>query len=962
MTPAERWRKLEEVYHGALACADAERPTFIDAACGGDAELRGELLSLLARASRADAFLEPPPPLASGSRFGTYEIEGLIGSGGMGEVYRARDSKLGRDVAIKVLPEIFTRDPGRRARFDREAHVLATLNHPHIGAIYGIEDVGPRRGLILELVDGPTLADRLRRGPLPIHDALSIASQIADALAAAHERGIVHRDLKPANIKLTSDGNVKVLDFGLAKLKTTEPSSVDVSQSPTIAAQQTQDGVVLGTAAYMSPEQARGQPVDTRADIWAFGCVLYEMLTGRCAFAGASVTDTLAAVIEREPDWERLGEPTAIPIRRLLRRCLAKDLRARLRDITDARLEILDVADELPAAAQSVATRSEKRVGPTAATKRRLWMLVAAGMFFFGTVSLGLLVMSRGRTQAPAPVRFTVSAPESAVLDLETTGFFTSISPDGRHLAFSARDAAGTTSLWVRSLDALTAQLLPGTQDANAVFWSPDSRWVGFAAHGKLKKIDTAGGPPQILCDAPNLREGSWSPDGVIIFSRSSTPLSRVSAAGGAPAPLTKLTATQRAHRYPALLPDRRHFIYSAIPLQSGGATTEIFLGSFDSEDASFLVSADSPALFSPPGYLLFARQAVLLAQRFDLKTFGVTGEAVPIADQVLNTENSLAAAVSANGTLTYVAQPGNQADLQLTWVDRTGKVVDTIGPRASYRGVEVSPGEKTIAVHRHEGAGGDIWLLEANRPISRLTFEPSQDNSNPIWSPDGTRIAFGSLRAGKWGIYQKVARGAGKEQLLLEVGLNADPMSWSPDGRFLVYRTSSRNRTNYSVLPLTGDRRPFPIADVSGGMPQISPDGKWIAYASGENGRREVYVRPFPTGAGYWQITTDGASQASVRWRGDSKELFYISADEAAAMMAVPVTTSGSAFQWGMPTKLFDSGYRGIGAGHSYHDFSVSRDGQRFLIPRANQAVAQTSAITVVLNWIEELKQRVTR
>jgi Tol biopolymer transport system component len=641
---------------------------------------------------------------------------------------------------------------------------------------------------------------------------------------------------------------------------------------------------------------------------------------------------------------------------RVIQRCLAKEPESRWQTANDLAVELRWV-EETPAPAAELAVQAEKSTS-TITRKLRVWM-ATAGIFLAIAIALGLILMLADRVPAPETVRFSISAP-GALSGL-------SVSPDGRRVVLSVMDAAGVASLWVRPLDSLVAQPLPGTQGAGITFWSPDSRWIAFFAQGALKKIDASGGPPQILCDAPNGRGGSWNSEGLIIFAPDvNAPLSRVSAAGGATTPLTKLTATQSGHRYPAFLPDGKHFIYTAVPpggLAGTAGTAEILLGNLESGDTSLLLRADSPALFSPTGYLLFARQGALVAQQFDTKKFRVVGEAVPVAQQVLSNANLVAASVSASGTLIFDSGTNIQ-EFQLAWVDRTGKVVDSVGPVGPYRGVDLSPDGKRIAVHRHEGTGGDVWLAEAQGPV-RLTFDPSQDNSNPIWSPDGKRIAFGSRRGGKWGIYEKPTDGTGKEELLLELGSTGGPMSWSTDGKFLAYTTVGP-QTNLDIwaVALTGERKPFTVVEDQGlqTMPQISPDGKWIAYVSNVTGRFEVYVRPFPTGDGHWQITTDGALNTSMRWRGDGKELFYMALGANVPVMAVPINAGGT-FQWGTPRKLFDSHYPVVlNVGHTYHDFSVSRDGQRFLIPQANRGAAQTPAtpqITVVLNWTAALNKK---
>ena len=909
-------------------------------------------------------------PLGPGTRLGPYEILSAIGAGGMGEVYRAHDTKLGRDVALKVIRDTFALDADRVARFKREAQVLASLNHPHIAAIYGFEDSGETHALVLELVEGETLADRIAHGPVSIDEALPIARQICEALEAAHEHGIIHRDLKPSNIKITPDGVVKVLDFGLAKLAESagggqSAASSELSLSPTITspAMMTGVGMLLGTAAYMSPEQAKGRPADKRSDVWAFGCVLYEMLTGKRPFAGEDVSDTLAFILTREPDWSALPPNTPAAIRRLLRRCLDKNAKERLRDIGDARLEIKE-ALTAPADETVVSTPAPAMAGRGA----RLWPATAAALLLTALALAAVVVYLLRSTGKPAVVRFVVSPPEKTAFSFSGAAggsvAFNSgtISPDGRRLIFSLQDAAGKVLLWVRPVDSLAAQPLPGTEDPTLPFWSPDSRFVGFFAGGKLKKIDVTGGPPLTLCDAPNPRGGAWSRDGVIVFAPSSSgPLYHVSAAGGEPVAVTKLQSGQAFHRSPSFLPDGRHFVFRA-----QGASAGIFVGSLDSEETTRLLGADTQAVYAPPGYLLFVRQGTLLAQSFDASRLQLAGEPFPIAERVVgDAGNGLGAfSVSDSGVLTYRTGGTSGVDMQMAWFDRQGKQIEPVGMPAPYQGVDLSPDGTRVAAHRHDGQGGDIWLLERTRgTTSRFTFDAAQDNASPLWSPDGSRIVFTSLRGGSWGLYQKLSNGAGNDELLLRANAPVASLSWSRDGRFIAYWLGEqKTRGDIWVLPLAGDRKPFPFAQTpfAEGGGQISPDGRWIAYYSDETGRNEVYVRPFPSGAGKWQISTDGGRWP--RWRRDGKELLYMWSSTPPKLFAVDVKASGATLEASVPKGLFDTGVTiPAHSGGPYLPYAASPDGQRFLLARPPSTGADDAAsapITVVMNWTTALKR----
>jgi serine/threonine protein kinase len=645
-----------------------ERAAFVAAACGGDEALRQEVEALLAHAQTAEGFLAAPmgavaadvladEPRASlvGRQVGAYQIVSHLGTGGMGEVYRARDTKLGRDVAFKVLPASFASDPDRLARFEREARLLAALNHPHIGAIYGVEDAANIRGLVLELVEGPTLADRLQQGPVPLSEALRMAQQIADALDAAHEKGIIHRDLKPANVKIAPEGTVKVLDFGLAKAAAADGSTPDLSQSPTVTVGGTRDGIILGSAAYMSPEQARGKPVDKRTDIWAFGCVVYEMLTGRPAFAGETVTDTLAAIVEREPDWRALPSPTPVGVRRLLRRCLEKDRQERLHDIADARLEIKEALTAPDTTANSRAVPLWRRTLPGAVA---LVLLVGLGLLSF------IHFRETPPPLTPPEMRLEIVTPTSA----DPISF--ALSPDGRQLVFVA-SGDGPSRLWLRPLAATAAQPLAGTEGAAYPFWSPDSQSIGFFGDGKLKRVDIGGGPPQTLADA-SARGGTWNADGVILFAQTiNGPLFRIPASGGEAVAVTR----QGQHRFPQFLPDGRQFLFYALGTPD---TSGIYLGSLDSGQTKRLTVADTAGVYAPSGWLVWVRGSTLVAQHLDLERRALAGDPVTVAAPVgfEDTINAGAFSVSAAGLMAY--RPAGPSRRQLRWFDRTGKALPT--------------------------------------------------------------------------------------------------------------------------------------------------------------------------------------------------------------------------------------------------------------------------------------------
>ncbi|MGD1091622.1 MAG: protein kinase [Bryobacteraceae bacterium] len=875
--------------------------------------------------------------LAPGTRLGPYEILGPLGAGGMGEVYRAKDTKLDREVAIKVLPSALAQHPDRLARFEREAKVLAALNHPNIAIIYGLED----HAIVMELVEGPTLADRIAVGALPLDESLKIAVQIADALEAAHEKGIVHRDLKPANIKVREDGTVKVLDFGLATaVQSNTAERSDGANSPTLTMGGTEVGVILGTASYMSPEQAAGKPVDRRADIWSFGVVLWEMLTGRRLFHGESVSHTLADVLRAEIDFGKLPASTPAPIRELLKRCLDRDLKTRLRDIGEARIAI-----------QKYLANPTSSPDVTSATSpsRHLWLWIAAtSVCFLAAVALAFIHFRERQPEAPV-VRSTLLPPDSATPDFGNGLGLPTLSPDGLKIVFGARTADGKDPLWVRSLDGLVAQPLAGTDGAIFPFWSPDGKFIAFFADSKLKKIDASGGPAITLADAPLGRGGSWSPEGVIIFAPVNAlgPLLRVSSAGGASTPISTAQG-----RLPWFLPDGRHFLYQ---VQPGNST--IRAGSLDGGESKMVIEAGSNALYAE-GHLLFLRDGALMAQTFDAKRLVTTGEAVPVAEHiqtVLNSGTVGVFSVSQTGMLAYRSGLGFSG-LELTWYDRAGKKGAEVGEPAGLVDFRLSPDRKSLAATITTGGYANIWTYDVSRGLrTRLTFEAANDQ-DPVWSPDGRNIILGSVRKGHRDLYRKQANGAGPEELLYSDDLEKYPRSWSPDGNFLLYDAAGPKTGGIWALPLTqqpgGSLKPFPVVQppFSATLGEFSPDGRWIAYQSNESQRYEIYVTSFPPGSGgRRQISTAGGVLA--RWRPDGKEIFYIAPDRR--LMAAEVVVKGGTLEPGTVRPLFGS--PDLTPGNPYYD--VSGDGQQFLL-RTFPEQKSAEPLTLVQNWVARLKK----
>ena len=985
----ERWQEIERIFLAARELDASTRAEFLAQACAGNEILRHEVESLLVNAEKAGSFLESPaievvagemakdgafsgmrsPELESGTMIAHYRIAAKLGAGGMGEVYRARDTKLQRDVALKILPETMARDAQRMARFEREAQVLASLNHPQIAAIHGLEESNGIRALVMELVEGETLGERIsvaavydrrpspteksgaHRAPLQVDDALPIAKQIAEALEYAHERGVIHRDLKPANVKITPEGTVKVLDFGLAKVLSPQDSSsaLDPANSPSLSAMATQVGMLLGTAAYMSPEQAKGQRVERRCDIWAFGCVLYEMLTGRKAFAGETISDVLAAVIKSEPDWEALPATTPPSIQRLIRRCLQKDQRQRLGDIGEARITIEETISGTGVSPLEIHGQdAHATTSDHGSTLHRTLPWALAGLLAVALIATVLL----WRSAAPAPQplrRFTLVPPENSTQFAEAG---LSISPDGSTLAFAASPAPDKPRvLWVRPLDSLTAEQIPGTEGARLPFWSPDGRSIGFFDKFKLEKVAISGGPPQVLCTSLEGWGGTWNRDGVILFSMG-WGLYSVPATGGAPTWVAGRDQAAPFFRYPQFLPDGRHFLFMHLE-NLVGASTAIEVGSLDSKKTVPLLKGSSNVLYARPGYLLYEQGGNLLARGFDASRLKFTGQAVPVAQNVYPDASQWGPfSVSQSGVLAY-REGGAGALDEMAWFNRRGQRIGTLGQPGIYADPAFSPDGTRLAVSAISPGGktAAIWIYNLKSGTrTRLTLTPAL-NDRPVWSNDGSRIYFSSDRDGKFGIYQKPADGMGKtQQVFLSSREDSYLDTLSPDGRYAIFMVY-QGHVEWA-LPLTGNGKRFTYVSRAV-RAELSPNGRFAAYVWYGKGDApaEIYVQTFPKHLGTWQVSTAGGHEPM--WRSDGKELFYIGRN--GEMMSVDVTTSSGKFQAGTPIPLFKT--RLIPAEYWRNTYAVSRDGQRFLMMVPPGAEAKPSPINFVLNWPALLK-----
>ncbi|MGQ0762503.1 MAG: protein kinase domain-containing protein [Acidobacteriota bacterium] len=897
--------------------------------------------------------------ISPNSAIAQYTILSKIGEGGMGEVWRARDPKLGRDVAVKVLPAALSADKDRLARFEQEAQAAGALNHPNILVIFhlGIHNGAPY--IVSELLEGESLRDTLDQRALTSRKATEYAIQLAHGLTAAHERGVVHRDLKPDNIFITKDDRVKILDFGLAKL--VQPSGTITSQTD-IATRKvhTHPGTVMGTVGYMSPEQVRGDPADHRSDIFSFGSILFEMLSGQRAFRRDTTAETMTAILKEEPpEFSLTNSNISSSLEKIVRRCLEKQPARRFQTASDLGFALEALSTSSGPSQATSAFQPAETSPPTAfgfAKRERLAWIAAAVLLLVSLASLPFVIgyFRRSSPIEPGTLKLSVAAPDKTSLRS------LAISPDGRWLAFTGA-TAGKEQLWIRALDSLAAQALPGTEGAGYPFWSPDSHWIAFSAGGKLKKIASSGGAVQTICDAGITTGGAWNRDGVILFTTLGFGLYRVSPTG---TDLKLLRTQDPANREwnfnaPSFLPDQRHFLYyiqSSNP-QVGG----LYVGSLDDPIKQRLLAVNTKAVYAPSsrgdvGYLVYMREGALLAQPFDAQQLKFTGDAIPLAEHVSADSSFFAGnfSVSNNGTLVYDGSVDRESK-QLVLVDRDGKQITWLGRIGGWSRPALSPDEKRVAVDRadKDTATRDLWVYDVNGGNgSRFTFDPA-DDSMPVWSPDGASIVWGSNRGSTFDLYQKAANGAGQDEVIFSSDYIKVATDWSRDSRYIIfYQVTPKSKRDLWILPLFGDRKPIPFlqTEANEAAGKLSPDGQWLVYASDESGGFETYVQSFPSGGGKRQISIHGGLGPS--WRGDGKELYYYTPD--GALMAVDVIV-GSSLSIGVPHRLFD--FRSGNGLITVAPYSASADGKRFLL---NTLVDESGGapLTIVLNWTADLKR----
>ena len=884
--------------------------------------------------------------LTPGSRLGPYEVISPLGAGGMGEVFRARDSRLGRDVAVKVLPAAFALDPERLARFEREARLLASLSHQNIAGIHGLEESEGHRHLILELVEGETLAARIARGPLPIDEALDVGRQIAAALDAAHEAGIVHRDLKPGNVMLTASGDVKVLDFGLARGGGCAGGSTDqgLSASPTMTYAATMAGVILGTAAYMSPEQARGRAVDRRTDIWSFGCVLYECLTAQSLFSGETVSDTIARILEREPDWSKLPEKTPPRVRELLRRCLEKDAKKRQRDAGDIRIELDEIlAGGLSSSGTMIAPAGAAPPTGLAGSSKLAWGITALSLL----VAAAALIVPRLAPGDPPrpPIRAQINSPPG--MNIGSIPAEAAYSPDGTMIVFSASDSLDQIHLWIRPLGALEARPIPHAEvgDDGLPFWSPDSKRIGFFANGKLKTIGLDGGSPQTLCDAPDGRGGTWNDKGVILFSPTSGgPIQRVAASGGKPETVLPLdtTAGETAQRFPRFLPDGVHFTYASLPSKDGEIGT--WIGRLGSTERRLLMRAASSAVIIPPDRVVFTQGQSLMAQRCTPGSWKLKGEPVALgqAPSNLRTWGTNPVTCSNRGDIVYPTS--NPRRLHLEWMSPSGQTIGRVGiPEANWFFPSLSPDDRLVAMLRgDESRETNLWIADPVRGTATPISTEGNLLARPHWTPDGREILYASNREGRQDFFARRTTGSYEERAVYrDENQFKSPESISPDGQQVLFSSlSPSTQRDLWYVPLAGgEARPFLVAPGEQWRADFSPDGRWVVYDSDESGRPEVYVTSFPDPVTKFQVSTGGGS--GPEWIKGTWEIAYSTPTGRLMMAAV---TPGSALSIAEPRLIGDFSTNII-------NLAMTSDGKRCLAIRSNVA-SFSSSLTLLTNW----------